>query len=66
MSCEANQLSSLDLRANTSLTDLSCGSNHLSSLDVSENTELKSLSCDEGTMVIGGEGIEIEYLPKDD
>ena len=43
--CNNNQLTTLDLSANTKLTTLSCYSNRLTTLDVSANTQLTSLSC---------------------
>jgi hypothetical protein len=45
LSCGDNQLTSLDVSANTALTNLSCGDNQLTSLDVSNNTALTDLSC---------------------
>ena len=43
--CLSNQLTSLDVSANTALTYLDCGSNQLTSLDVSANTALTELVC---------------------
>ena len=43
--CLYNQLTSLDVSANTELTYLNCSSNQLTSLDVSANTELTYLNC---------------------
>jgi Leucine-rich repeat (LRR) protein len=43
--CSSNQLTSLDVGANTNLNSLSCGGNQLTSLDVGANTNLNSLSC---------------------
>ena len=45
LSCNGNQLTSLDVSQNTALTSLDCDGNQLTSLDVSNNTNLKSLSC---------------------
>ena len=45
LSCDYNQLTSLDLSNNTALTTLSCYDNQLTSLDVSKNTALTYLSC---------------------
>ena len=45
LSCSSNQLTSLDVSANTALTRLACGSNQLTSLDVSANTALTRLTC---------------------
>ena len=46
LSCDKNNLSSLDVSQNTVLEYLSCHDNNLSSLDVSHNTVLNYLSCD--------------------
>ena len=43
--CLSNQLTSLDVSANTALTELWCGYNQLTSLDVSANTALTTLWC---------------------
>ena len=43
--CWNNQLKSLDVSKNTSLTYLDCDNNQLTSLDVSKNAELKILYC---------------------
>ncbi|OYU85558.1 MAG: hypothetical protein CFE24_01250 [Flavobacterium sp. BFFFF2] len=43
--CKSNQLTSLDLSANSALTSLDCSSNQLTSLNVSANTALTSLQC---------------------
>lgn len=45
LACNDNQLSSLDMSQNTSLTQLTCTGNQLSSLDVSRNVSLESLDC---------------------
>ena len=45
LSCYYNQLTSLDISANTALTELSCPFNQLTSLDLSANTALTGLSC---------------------
>ena len=45
LSCDTNQLSSLNVSSNTALLYLSCASNQLASLDVSGNTALSNLSC---------------------
>ena len=45
LDCSENHLSSLDVSANTKLTDLDCSENNLSSLDVSANTKLTTLDC---------------------
>jgi len=42
---ESNQLTTLDVSENTSLTNLNCGSNLLTTLDVSNNTLLSTLYC---------------------
>jgi Leucine-rich repeat (LRR) protein len=43
--CYSNQLTSLDLTANTDLTFLDCSDNQLTILDVSNNSALSILSC---------------------
>ena len=45
LNCSSNQLTSLDVSANTALTSLNCSSNELTSLDVSANKLLTNLNC---------------------
>jgi len=45
LDCRSNNLSELDVSANTSLTSLNCSSNDLTTFDVSANTSLTSLNC---------------------
>ena len=45
MGCSNNQLSSLNVSANTKLTSLECYNNQLTKLDLSANTKLTELSC---------------------
>gem|GEM_PF-247395 len=45
LSCQNNQLTSLDLSNNTALTNISCQNNQLSSLNVSNNIALTQLQC---------------------
>lgn len=45
LSCYYNQLTTLDISANTALTELYCYGNQLTSLDVSANMALTWLSC---------------------
>ena len=45
LDCSYNQLTSLDMRANTALTELYCYENQLTSLDVRANTALTDLYC---------------------
>ena len=45
LSCNANQLESLDLSENTALENLTCYNNKLTKLDVKSNTKLESISC---------------------
>ncbi|TDW50035.1 putative secreted protein (Por secretion system target) [Flavobacterium sp. 270] len=45
LSCDGNQLSTLDITKNVSLTTLSCNQNKITTLNVSRNTALKTLSC---------------------
>ncbi len=49
LTCDGNQLTTLDVSSNTALTTLSCSSNNLATLDVSSNTALTSLSCNDQT-----------------
>ena len=46
LSCNENQLTSLDVSKNSALTYLSCYGNQLTVLDVSKNTSLTKLFCD--------------------
>ena len=46
LSCEVNQLTSLDLSQNTFLTYLECWSNQLTSLNISNNLSLTTLLCE--------------------
>ena len=43
--CNANQLTSIDISQNTSLTTLQCFGNQLATLDVSSNSNLQTLLC---------------------
>ena len=45
LSCDYNNLTTLDVSKNTVLTTLNCGMNQLTALDVSENTALTFLGC---------------------
>ena len=45
LSCYYNQLTSLNISANTALTELSCENNQLTTLDISANTALTELYC---------------------
>lgn len=45
LNCEDNQLTALDVSANTALKKLNCVKNKLTTLDVSHNTELTELNC---------------------
>ena len=45
LSCNNNQLTSLDVSNNTALTRLDCNNNQLTSLDVSKNTKLMEVWC---------------------
>ena len=45
LKCDSNQLTTLDVSANTALTFLKCDSNQLTSLDVSAKTALTYLYC---------------------
>lgn len=46
LSCEGNQLTTLDLSQNVSLTELFCRFNQLASIDISQNISLIDLECD--------------------
>ena len=50
LSCNGNQLTTLDLSKNTALTELSCSNNQLTTLDVSKNTALTRLDCAENQL----------------
>jgi Leucine-rich repeat (LRR) protein/PKD repeat protein len=50
LECSENQLTSLDVSANTKLDNLSCGGNQLTSLDVGSNTALETLWCDQNQL----------------
>ncbi|MCH2223137.1 MAG: T9SS type A sorting domain-containing protein [Crocinitomicaceae bacterium] len=45
LNCSDNQLSSLNVSANTALTQLRCYNNQLTSLDITNNTALIGMSC---------------------
>ena len=45
LSCDNNQLTTLDVTQNTALTTLSCENNQLTTLDVTQNTALINLAC---------------------
>ena len=45
LNCNRNQLTSLDISANTALTVLDCSENPLTSLNLADNTALISLDC---------------------
>ncbi|WP_303316628.1 T9SS type B sorting domain-containing protein [Flavivirga abyssicola] len=46
LSCQSNNLTSLDVTLNTRLSQLFCDSNQLTGLDVTQNTSLEILWCD--------------------
>ena len=52
LDCSENQLTALDVSANTALISLDCYTNQLTALDVSANTALTSLDCSENTKII--------------
>jgi Leucine-rich repeat (LRR) protein len=62
--CWSNQLTSLDVSANTALTYLACDNNQLTALDVSANTALESLRCDgnEMTSLVIGANTALTHL----
>ncbi|MBL0343324.1 MAG: leucine-rich repeat domain-containing protein [Bacteroidetes bacterium] len=45
LDCVGNQLTSLDVSANTALTSFNCSGNSITSIDVSANTALTTLNC---------------------
>ena len=45
LDCSGNRLETLDVSANTALTELYCYDNQLTKLDIGENTELRELAC---------------------
>ena len=51
LSCDFNQLTSLDVSKNVMLEELNCYFNQLTSLDVSHNTALKVLSCNDNPLM---------------
>ncbi|MDG2398326.1 MAG: leucine-rich repeat domain-containing protein, partial [Candidatus Marinimicrobia bacterium] len=50
LNCQTNQLTSLDVSANTALEFLTCDNNQLTNLDVSNNTALTQLYCNENQL----------------
>lgn len=50
LSCEYNQLTSLDVSRNTALRTLSCYNNQIKTLDVSNNLNLATLYCSENKL----------------
>ncbi len=50
LSCNNNNISSLNVSNNTALTRLFCSHNNLNSLDVSNNTALTHLSCNDNSL----------------
>ena len=51
LDCGNNAITSLDLSANTKLTDVICNNNLLETLDLSANTALLSLNCENNLLV---------------
>ncbi|MDD2346174.1 MAG: leucine-rich repeat domain-containing protein [Bacteroidales bacterium] len=51
LKCGFNQLTSLDLSANTALTSLECYNNQLTSLDISNCTALTTLKCNSNQLI---------------
>ena len=50
LNCSANNLASLDVSQNTTLTGLDCSDNQLTSLDLSRNTSLMFLICSDNQL----------------
>ena len=63
--CDNNQLTSLDVSANTALQWLYCFGNQLTSLDVSANTDLQTLDCDGNERTVTAENgqFDLSILP---
>jgi len=57
LQCHDNQLTTLDVSANTALTYLNCDYNQLTNLDVSTNTALTTLQCDFNQLT----SLDVEY-----
>ena len=51
LDCGNNAITSLDLSANTKLTDVICNNNLLETLDLSANTALLSLNCENNLLI---------------
>ena len=66
LSCEYNNLTTLDLSNNLALTYLSCGENDFTSLNLSEHTNLIEFECVSGALTVlnvaNGNNSSIEYL----
>ena len=62
--CSDNQLTELDVSANTQLTKLQCDKNQLTSLDLSANTNLQELRCRDnnlGSLDVSGSDLQYFY-----
>jgi len=64
LTCDGNQLTTLDLSKNTALESLSCDENRLTALKLPENTTLKTLYCGENqlTTLDLSKNTALEYL----
>ena len=64
LDCGINELTALNVSANTELTELYCYTNKLTSLDVSKNTKLKTLRCQTNqlTKLDLSKNTELDYL----
>lgn len=64
LDCSGNRLETLDVSANTALTELYCYDNQLTKLDISENTELRELACynNQLTALDVSKNAKLEYL----
>jgi hypothetical protein len=51
LTCNTNQITSLNVSQNTALQNLHCPANQLTSLDVSSNTALEVLSCQNNPLI---------------
>jgi Leucine-rich repeat (LRR) protein len=64
LKCDGNQLTDLDVKANTALLELNCSNNKLTAIDVSKNTALTILDCYDNqlTALDVSKNTALEYL----
>ena len=53
MSCNNNQITSLDVSQNKKLLELECCGNLLDTLDLRENSQLEKVNCDDNVQLTG-------------